>query len=291
MTRTINEGFRIFHSQLTPSGNESEAAKGHRASIEDVLKKNFKIISFFRTGSFGNGTSIRGYSDVDYFAIIPSEKVKSNSSTMLREVRDVLDNRFPRTGVRTNTPAVLVPFGADVSENTEVVPAKIIRFDAESEHLIYGIADGSGDWIESATRSHNDYISSLNNELNNDLKPIIRFIKAWKYFKNVPISSFYLELFIANYFKYRTKIWYASDFQGIIKSLYDKDLPDVSDPLGISDDISPCSSTAKWSDALVKLITAKNRVNNACEAEEDNNIKDAFYWWNRLFADKFPAYE
>jgi len=58
MAKTVKEGFRIFHSRLTPTGGESEAAKSHRASIEACLKKNFEITRFFRTGSFGNGTSI-----------------------------------------------------------------------------------------------------------------------------------------------------------------------------------------------------------------------------------------
>ena len=141
MAKNINAGFIEFLTKLTPNVSESNAAKSHRASIESVLKKDFGIISFFRSGSFGNGTSIRGYIDVDYFAHIPISKVKTNSSIMLREVRDVLNNRFPRTGVRVNSPAIFVPFGSLISENTEIVPAKMIRIDDDLS-FIYGIADG-----------------------------------------------------------------------------------------------------------------------------------------------------
>lgn len=114
---------------FTPTGGESEAAKSHRASIEACLKKNFEIIRFFRTGSFGNGTSIRGYSDVDYFASIPTKNLKQNSDATLRAVRDALDARFPNTDVAVRTPAVLVPFGMDTSESTEVVPVDFIKKD------------------------------------------------------------------------------------------------------------------------------------------------------------------
>jgi len=72
MTKTIDKGFRIFHTWLTPTATETAAATRHRASIEACLKANFEIKRFFRTGSFGNGTSIRGFSDVDYFASIPN---------------------------------------------------------------------------------------------------------------------------------------------------------------------------------------------------------------------------
>ena len=118
MPRTIEEGFRDFLIRLTPTSTESEAAKRHRKSIEQCLKTNFGLLRFFRTGSFGNGTSISGYSDVDYFASIPTRNLKDNLSTTLYQVKNVLDKRFPGTGVRVNSPAVLVPFGNKISDTT-----------------------------------------------------------------------------------------------------------------------------------------------------------------------------
>jgi len=127
MTKTVDEGFRTFLRRLTPSSSFSEAAKNHRASIEARLKQDFDLVRFFRTGSYGNGTSIQGYSDVDYFASIPRKKLKQNSDYTLRQVRDALDARFLNSGVTIDTPAVLVPFGRDASESTEVVPADYIE--------------------------------------------------------------------------------------------------------------------------------------------------------------------
>jgi len=97
MGKTVDEGFRIFHGTLTPTLGESQVAKNHRASIEACLKSNFEMNRFFRTGSFGNGTSIRDYSDVDYFACIPTENLKQNSFTTLQVVRKALiDRSFSR---------------------------------------------------------------------------------------------------------------------------------------------------------------------------------------------------
>ena len=289
MAYSVNAGFNEFLTKLTPNVSESEAAKSHRQSIESVLKRIFGIINFFRSGSFGNGTSISGHSDVDYFAHIPVKKVKSNSGTMLSDVRDVLNNRFPRTGVRVNTPAVLVPFGTDVSENTEVVPAKMVSLD-EDLGFIYGIADGSGNWINSCPKAHNQYVSSVNDKLDKKLKPLIRFIKAWKYYLNVPISSFYLELFVTNYMDGDSLIWYSIDIKRIIGKLYDDNLPDVRDPTGISDYISPCSSSAKKDETKTKLLTAYTRAKFAREAEEDDKNKDAFYWWDKFYGGNFTSY-
>ena len=68
MPQTIHEGFRDFLTTLTPRSTESQAAKNHRASIEACLRNNFGLKRFVRIGSFGNGTSISGFSDVDYLA-------------------------------------------------------------------------------------------------------------------------------------------------------------------------------------------------------------------------------
>jgi hypothetical protein len=79
MATTVEEGFRIFHQRLTPTATETAAAKSHRATIEACLKNNFEITRFFRTGSFGNGTSVRNFSDVDYFASIPNRHLISST--------------------------------------------------------------------------------------------------------------------------------------------------------------------------------------------------------------------
>jgi hypothetical protein len=122
MAKTVDEGFRIFHSWLTPTIGETDAAKSHRASVSGSLKNSLEISRFFRSGSFGNGTSVRGYSDVDFFAVIPERNIRSTAYATLRVVWSALDGRFPNTGVAIRTPAVWLPFGTDASESTDVVP-------------------------------------------------------------------------------------------------------------------------------------------------------------------------
>jgi hypothetical protein len=117
MPRTVDEGFREFITRLTPSLIESAAAKSHRASIEARLKNDFRLLRFFRTGSFGNGTSISGYSDVDYFASLPNDQLTRSSDYTLTKVRNALDLRFPYTGVRVNSPAV-PPYGARLPKSS-----------------------------------------------------------------------------------------------------------------------------------------------------------------------------
>lgn len=289
MTKTIDEGFREFHGTLTPTRGESQAAKSHRDSIEACLKSNFEMNRFFRTGSFGNGTSIRGYSDVDYFACIPAKNLKENSVTTLQEVRKVLIERFQDTIISIRTPAVKVRFGTDASESTEIVPADFIKRDKDGNH-IYDIPDSNGGWMRSSPDAHNNYVDEVDKKLGGKVKALVRLLKAWKYYRCAPICSFYLEMRVAKYASQEDFIDYSWDVRNILKWLCNSQLAALKDPKGISGYISPCSSEAQKSDALSKLETAFKRADNAREAEKAGKISDAFDWWDLVYAKNFPSY-
>lgn len=288
MPRTIDEGFRDFLPKLTPTASETEAAKSHRASIEARLKRDFGLLRFFRIGSFGNGTSISGYSDVDYLASLGRDKLTDNSTYSLGKVRDSLDDRFPNTGVRVSCPAVVVPFGNTKSETTEVVPGDYIK--EENGHKVYDIPDCRGGWMRASPDAHNSYVSNINDKLNGKVKPLIRFIKAWKCFRDVPISSFYLELRVAKYATGESAIIYDIDVKNVLCRLRDSKLADMQDPMGVSGYISACKSDALYKDAMSKLETAATRAEKAREAAEKGNISEAFDYWRLLFNNEFPTY-
>jgi tRNA nucleotidyltransferase (CCA-adding enzyme) len=107
MPRTVDQGFEDFLEKLTPTSWESNAAQDHRKSIKTRLEQDFGYLKrFVRIGSVGNGTSISKYSDVDYLACFPTDKLTANSESTLRKVRESLDGRFPHTGVKVDCPAV-----------------------------------------------------------------------------------------------------------------------------------------------------------------------------------------
>lgn len=288
MPRTIDEGFRDFLTNLTPTSAETQAAKNHRASIEACLKNNFGLKRFTRIGSFGNATSISGYSDVDYLACLPTDQLKESSTTSLTNVRNALYTRFPNTGVRVSCPAVVVPFGTASSETTEVVPADYLR--ENNGYSLYDIAACDGTWMKASPDAHNHYVRKVDQKLGGKVKPLIRFIKAWKYYQQVPISSFYLELRVAKYADGESSIVYDIDVNNIFSLLKKCDLASLQDPMGISGYISACKTDIAYSDALSKLNTAVTRSQKAREAAVNENISDAFYWWRLLYNNQFPTY-
>lgn len=288
MPRTIDEGFRDFLKKLTPSSAETEAVKRHRASIEACLKSNFGLKRFTRIGSFGNGTSVLGFSDTDYLACIPTGYLTNSSTYSLKKIRDALATRYPSTAIRVNCPAIACPFGITAAARTEIVPSDEVG--ESNGYKVYEIADGSGGWMYASPDAHNAYVRSVDEKLGGKVKPLIRFIKAWKYICNAPISSFYLELRVAKFAATEKDIVYEYDVYSVFKMLWDNQLASMQDPMGVSGNIQACATDAKKQAALSKLRTAYARAIKARQASDQGHISAAFDWWRAIYDNKFPTY-
>jgi hypothetical protein len=288
MPRTIDEGFNDFLRKLTPRSTESVAAQRHRASILDCLTTNFGLKRFVRIGSFGNGTSISGYSDVDYLACLPTDQLTQSSTYSLIKVRKALAIRFPNTGVRISCPAVVCPFGISAANRTEIVTADEVG--EENGFKIYDIADGAGGWMHASPDAHNTYVRSIDERLGGKVKPLIRFVKAWKYYHGLPISSFYLELRVAKYASGESTIVYDVDVKQVLQNLWDCQLAAMQDPMHVSGYIPACKSDVLRKTALSKLSTAVTRAEKALAVSYKGNIRAAFYWWRLLYNGRFPTH-
>lgn len=289
MPRTIEVGFADFLAKLTPSSFESEGAKSHRNSIKTRLERDFGYLRrFTRIGSFGNGTSVSGFSDVDYLACLPTSVLTESSAYSLQKVRNSLAERFPYTDVRVDCPAIVCPFGNSAAETTEIVPADYVG--ELNGYRVYDIADCSGGWMRASPDAHNDYVSAQDARLNGKVKPLIRFLKAWKFARDVPILSFYLELRVAKYASTEKAIVYDIDVRNILCQLRDGALASMQDPTGVSGLIPACRTAVQRQDALSKLSTAATRAEKARDAAAASRISDAFDWWRLLYDSWFPTY-
>ena len=288
MPRSIDQGFSDFLTNIKATAAETSATVSHRASIKACLENNFGLKRFTRIGSFGNGTNISAYSDVDYLACLPTTSLKQSSDASLRLVKDALVTRFPNTGVMVRCPTVVCPFGEYKSQHTEIVVADYVK--EVSGYKAYEIADGSDGWMQICPDAHNAYVDAVDKKHGGKVKPLIRFIKAWKFYRDVPIKSFYLEMRVAKYADGESSIVYDIDVKNILTMLRDNGLAALQDPMGIDGYIYPCKTEAFKQDALSKLNTAATRAEKAREATNANDIKTAFDWWKLLYNDKFPNY-
>jgi len=291
MPRTIDQGFSDYLQKLTPSDAETESAKNHRASIEECLQNTLGMTRFFRTGSFGNGTSVFGYSDVDYFVEFPVTMLKKDSSKSLKAIQEALARTFWDTDITVESPAVRLHF-SNGKEITEVVPAD--KLQDGKWGAIYDIPSPNNAWMKSSPEAHKAFVKYWDGQLENKVRPLIRFLKSWKFENQVPISSFYLELAIAAYSKAEAEakrgIQYHVDIYCMLNQLLRNNLADMTDPMGISGQIPACASTQQYADALSKLRSGASAATNAFESARKNNLSDAFEYWKQMFGDSFPNY-
>lgn len=288
MARTVSEGFSTLISWIVPSGTETTKAASHRASIKACLEAKFGMTGFFQVGSFGrHATSIRGYSDVDYFAIIPTANLKEDSALTLRQVKEALGLRFPYTPVYVDSPAVAVQFGTEDWERHEITPVDALG--SGGGYNIYDMPNRHGGWMRSSPMSLNDYVNRQNDRLSKKAKQLIRLVKLWNYYNAVGLRSIYIELRVAEYLAGEPSIIYPIDVQRALLHLQTKGLASMRDPTALGAIINPCSDAAK-SAALSKLSTAVNRASKAVDADAVGNVAEAFSWWSKLYNGGFTAY-
>jgi len=292
MTVTVEDAFNDLVSRLRASRTEVTSAASHRQSIKSKLEQVFGMTAFFRSGSFGNGTNVSGHSDVDYFAVIPRENLKQDSSATLAAVAASLRERFPlTTNIRVNGPAVQIPFGLDGAEHTEVIPV-----DATGTTKLgfrqFDMPDGDGGWMFSAPESHNAYVKNADDRLEGRVRQLVRLLKAWKWYRSVPIRSFYLEMFVTRYAWNEASIIYDIDVRNVLRSLVDHGLPAILDPRFPQDGryLDPCSTAIQHADAYNKANTAFEWADEAVSFRLEDRTAAAFNRWDLVFNYAFPSY-
>jgi len=289
MTRTVNEAFEVFLERLVPTEAQREAGASHRASVKSALEAKLTVNNFYETGSFSQGTGVRGYSDIDALVSLGNTKPES-SYTALNWVKEALSARFTQTTVKIRRPAVVVEFGGGY-ETWEVIPGFLTNR-GSSDQLVYDIPGPSAgsSYIDSAPKEHLAYVNECNKAPHKgDAKDLARLIKAWKYFRSVPISSFYLEMRCAQHVATQKNYVHVYDVCQVLEKLVSHELAPMNDPKGAAGRIHACSSDANRVDALSKLSTAASRARKALDAFKEESYEDTFYYLDLLFADKFPS--
>jgi hypothetical protein len=268
MTTTADAWLTGLDSYFTPSASDFAAAKSHKQSIEARLDYDVGAFRVFEIGSLRHGTGVWYYSDVDYLASLKGFRPAS-STTMLERVKSSLQLRFPSTNISIRRPAVVCTFSDAI---VEVVPGYVE--DAGG----YLIADpvSLGGWIMTYPEKHNDYVNDVNRKHGGGVKALARQLKVWKYKRNVPVSSCYLEMRAAKYMDGQNSYSGILDLYYCLSELKRVGLAAMNDPAGLGSRFTACSSEAMKSDAISKLTTAVDRALKAKDfyiANDDERAK------------------
>ncbi|MEJ7786109.1 MAG: hypothetical protein WKF96_14990 [Solirubrobacteraceae bacterium] len=286
MSLSVGAGFQALLASLVPTPTQVAAATKHKDSVRAVLDARYGTYRFFQSGSFSHGTGVRYYSDVDYFASLKTTKPQSSDSA-LASLKGTLQSHYPNTTVKIRRPAVVIEFASGL-ETFELVPGWLLRGTDNSR--VYHIPGPRGGWLESAPDAHRAYVNNSNSSPAGGAKGLARLLKAWKYYRSVPVSSFYLEMRAAKYMTGENSIIWSIDLRSILSELSVADLAAMNDPSGLTARIHAYSSDSSKADAVSKLERALTRANRARTAEGEGRISAAFEAWDVLFNGHFPSY-
>jgi hypothetical protein len=227
----------------------------------------------FEIGSLRHGTGVWVYSDADF--LVSLKGVQPTSPwTMLNRVKESLQGRFTSTEIVIRRPAVVCRF----SDGTvEVVPA----YPATSG---YNISDPASDgWMKTFPKDHNSYVTRVNNDHGGNVKLLARQIKVWKYERNVPVSSCYLEMRAAQHMEGESSYDALWDLHASLKKMSDAKLASMNDPTGLGSRFGSCSSESNKADALSKLDTAVTRAHKARDYAKNSDHANAIEQLKLLF--------
>ncbi len=288
MARTVTQAFDEFLTRLTPPESERQARAQHKEAVHSSLRQSIDVGMFLEIGSFSHGTGIRRHCDVDLLVCLKSPKPGS-ADTALGWVRNALTASFPSTRVRVSRPAVVVEF-ANGTETWRVIPAFSAGRSDDNVH-IYEVPGQESGWMDTAPAAHLSYLNEVNNisKIAGGAKKLARLAKAWKYYNEVPVSSFYLEMRAAEYIsgeETHIPIW---DICGLLQRLDQLGLAPMKDPKTFAGQFDPCATSASYDEASSKLRRTANRARKAVEAYHKEDMPEVFYYLDLLFGGNFPS--
>lgn len=293
----VTKRFKAFleNLELTPTQNDDGLTKiygvvsclnaayyGHRSQTENA----------FLIGSWAKGTRIRPPRDVDLYFLLPISVYKrfeaydagaNKQSALLQEVKSKLLASYPTSDIKGDGPVVVAGF---TSYNVEIVPAFV--YDAGERSYYVANTKSGGSYKKTMPHHEADAISAADGRNSNNVRRLIRMLKAWQASCSVPMKSFYLELLAAefmdqcayrhnDYFYYD---WISRDFfQWMITK----------------------ANTHLWAPGTYELLwlgnawqsraeTAYARAVRACEYERADEMANAGDEWQKIYGLDIPKW-
>lgn len=153
-------------------------------------------------GSYGRGTAIKGFSDLDILFQLPHEVyVKYNShlsnsqSNLLQEVRNSISKTYSTSEISADGQVVVVSFSDNI--RFEVMPSFINK----NKSYTYPDSNNGGSWKITNPIPEIDAISSMDSNCNSNLKNLCKMTRAWKNKWDVPIGGLLIDTLAHNFIK------------------------------------------------------------------------------------------
>lgn len=288
------DSFHTILQSVAPSDSQRARVATHRDTIATRLSNQFSLYKLLTIGSYARGTDMAGESDVDLFAVFRRDDVMwgsglKASTTMLDNVRFALEGRFPNTTIRRDVHAIVVSFSSGVE--VDVVPAYFAGMTSDSRFPTYGMPDGNGGWMRVSPDAHAAYIQRADARANGKLRGTARILKYWRSCRNpgVPISSFHIEMLLAQEDICSGVKTYADCFTELLMKLAARECGGLRDPLGIAGNISAVKIPSAYQRTVDSVRSSRDHAREAQRNDVFGTTAVARRQWNIVFNGGFPS--
>jgi Second Messenger Oligonucleotide or Dinucleotide Synthetase domain len=287
----VRQRFERFNKELALTLAQQLDAQTKWGGVVGCLNRHYygsdsRADNSFFIGSWAKSTAGRPPRDVDLYFLLPikvyhrfERHLWNRQSALLQEMKNVLSVTYPETDMTGDGQIVLVGFG---SYNVEVVPA----FALTNGHYWICDTNNGGRYKETDPWAEVNYIETVDQATNHNLRPFIRMSKAWQEVCSVPIKSFQLELIAAEFlaqspwrsYDFFWFDWIARDF---FLYLYWKAnswiaVPGTGEAIYLGSGWQSRTESAYW------------RAVKACEYERDNRVAEAGEEWQKISGQQIP---
>lgn len=294
MALTVAQAFTEFAVKLKPTARQEATMGARRQAVEDFLTEAYPtdslmpILGIRLIGSAGRKTLIRPVDDIDVFAVFDDSRVWSqyqhNSKELLYRVREVLDGyRVQTVGSRGQAVRLFYTDGPHV----DITPAFPLYNRIFRNQEGYVIPYGDGDWLRTDPYKHHDFMVTRNQQLDNQLKPLVRLLKRWNRAHSSRLKSFHLEMSTQATFgslSGNMRLNVAFFFKEAARHLH------VKDPAGYSGDLAASLTRNQQDEITNGFAYALDHSQRAQAAEANGEVAEALRQWRIVFGDEFPSY-
>lgn len=182
--------------------DNSEQITCHYEEITCCLNRKYRGIKSrtsnrLQVGSYGRWTAIKGVSDLDMLYILPNSKwteynQSGGQTKLLTEVKNVIQNRYPKTEVRVDRLVVCITF---TNFYIEVQPV----FELEDGSFKYPDTYEGGSWKITKPREEISAMTEFMANKNKNLRYLCKMIRSWKNKHGIAMGGLLIDTLAHNF--------------------------------------------------------------------------------------------
>ena len=287
----VTQRFKNFLSNISLTDDQMADGRTKIKGVVKCLNKHYWGIdsdseNYVLGGSWGKQTRVRPPRDIDVIFYLPAEvyhrfqgRTGNIQSQLLQEVRGVVASTNSRTTIRSDGQVVVAAFNSFM---VEIAPA--FKLENGQAWLCDTNRDGRYKTIDPV--AENKSFNDADKQWNRNARDLVRMLKAWQEYCNVPIKSFMLERLVVGFlidWKYsgNDHFWYdwmVRDFFAHMLTRADGFI------------IMPGTSEIVWlgNEWLPKATKAARAAIDACKFEASNADALAATEWQKIFGFEIP---